>query len=92
MTLAFEHKSEENSVGPCFTCPLLVTGTCTKFLILGKLSKNGKLPWRDRCYQRRKVQYFCTAGKVSYVCVHTLWFQQDILSATPFIWDITYFA
>lgn len=39
MTLAIEPKSEESSVSPCFTNPLLGAGVCVKFLMLGKLSK-----------------------------------------------------
>lgn len=36
MTLAIQHKTEEKSVSPCFTNPLLSARTCVKFIMLGK--------------------------------------------------------
>lgn len=40
MTLAIEHRSEENRVSPCFTNTLLAARTCVKFVMLGIFSKN----------------------------------------------------
>lgn len=42
MTLAIEHKSEENSISPCFTNTLLAARTYVKFVMLGKFSKKLK--------------------------------------------------
>lgn len=63
MTLAIEHKSEENSISSCFTNTLRAARTCVKFLMLGKFSKNGSLLGETGVIRGGRYNFFALLGK-----------------------------